>query len=68
MSEFTPFCLADFFAVKGIAFLACVLVVYLFWSGLRERREQRRRRQWLENKRRELKQKAAKQTEPPRTV
>ena len=65
MGALVPVCLADFFAIKAMAFLACALIAYLYWTGLREKREQRRERLWLENKRRELKEKVAKQAEPP---
>jgi membrane protein implicated in regulation of membrane protease activity len=54
------------FGIKVLAFLACVLVVYLYWTSLRERLEKRRQRRWLEDKRRELKEKAARKAEPPR--
>ena len=67
MGALVPVCLADFFAIKALAFLAFAAVVYLYWTSLREKREQRRDRQWLENRRRELKEKTASQAEhPPR--
>ena len=59
MGLYIPICLADFFAIKGIAALAFGLVVVLYWSGVKERRAQRRERKWLENKRRELRAKTA---------
>ena len=55
MGQSVPVCLAEFFAIKAIALLAVALVVYLYWSGVREKRAQRREREWLENKRRDLK-------------
>jgi membrane protein implicated in regulation of membrane protease activity len=58
MDELFAVCLAEFFAIKGIAFVAFSLVVYLYWIGFKEKREQRRERQWLADKRRELKEKA----------
>jgi hypothetical protein len=65
MGTLIPVYLADMFGVKAIAFLAVVLVVYLFWTGIKEKRAQRRERQWLENKRRQVKKQAARETEPP---
>ncbi len=49
-----PVCLAEFLAIKGIALIGLALVAYLWWSGFKEKREQRRERAWLENRRREL--------------
>jgi len=63
MCLYIPICLADFFAIKAIAVLAAGLVVYLYWSGVSEKRAQRREREWLENKRRELKAKAGGKSE-----
>jgi hypothetical protein len=57
MGQYIPVCLAEFFAVKAIAFLALGLIVYLYWSGVKEKRAQRRERKWLENKRRDLRAK-----------
>ena len=65
MDAFIPVCLADAFAIKGLAFLAVCLVVYLYWSGIKEKRAQRRERQWLEHRRRELRERAAEVSEPP---
>jgi len=65
MGEFTPICLADFAAIKGLALIALALVVWLWWSGFKERRNQRRETEWLENRRRELKEKAAAKAAPP---
>ena len=59
MGAHIPVCLAELFAIKALAFLVVSLVVYLYWSGVKEMRAQRREREWLENKRRELKAKAA---------
>jgi hypothetical protein len=59
MHESVPICLAEFLAIKGIAVLAFGLIAYLFWSGVREKRDQRRERQWLEERRRALKEKVA---------
>ena len=58
MDQYIPVCLAEFFAVKGIAFLVLGLIVYLYWSGIKEKRAQRREREWLANRRRELRAKA----------
>jgi hypothetical protein len=63
MGQYVPICLADFLAIKGIAFLAFGLVIVLYWSGVKERRAQRRERKWLENKRRELRAKTANKSE-----
>lgn len=54
-----PVCLADFFAIKALALAALGLVVFLYWTGFKERRNQRRERRWLEDRRRELKEKTA---------
>ena len=59
MGQYIPICLAEFLAIKGIAALAFGLIVLLYWSGLKEKRDQRRERKWLENRRRELKAKTA---------
>lgn len=53
-----PVCLAEFFAVKALALLALALVVYLYWTVFKEKRDRRRETEWLENRRRELKEKA----------
>ena len=58
MGQYIPICLAEFFAIKAIAFLAVGLIVYLYWSGVQEKRAQRRERERIENKRRELRAKA----------
>jgi hypothetical protein len=58
MGHYIPVCLAEFAAVKGIALLAVGVVVYLYWSGVKEKRAQRQEREWLENRRRELRAKA----------
>ena len=58
MGPYIPICLAEFAAIKGIAFVACGVVVYLYWSGVKEKRAQRQERKWLENRRRELRAKA----------
>jgi len=63
MGQYIPICLAEFFAIKAIAFLAFGLIVVLYWSGVQEKRAQRRDREWLENKRRELRAKAANKSE-----
>lgn len=67
MHALIPICLADFFAIKALAVLVLGLVAYLYWTGLREKREQRRDRRWLETKRREIKERAARKAEqlPP---
>ena len=54
-----PICLADFMAIKALALVAVGAVAFLYWTGFKERRNQRREREWLEAKRRELKAKAA---------
>jgi hypothetical protein len=63
MGHYIPVCLAEFFAIKAIAFLAAGLVAYLYWTGIQEKRTQRRDREWLENKRREIKAKAGNKSE-----
>jgi hypothetical protein len=55
--------MAELFAIKALAFLVVSLIVYLYWSGVKEKRAQRREREWLENRRRELKAKAANRSE-----
>jgi hypothetical protein len=65
MGHDIPICLAAFFAIKAIALLAAGLVVYLYWLGIKEKREQRREREWLENRRRELKAKTPNKSELP---
>lgn len=67
MGALIPVCLAEFAAIKGIALLAFGLIAYLYWTGLKEKLAQRRERQWLENKRRELKAKVVNKAEPPRS-
>jgi len=67
MDASIPVCLAEFAAIKGIAVLAVGLVAYLYWSGIRDKINQRRERQWLENRRRELREKAANNAAPPRS-
>jgi hypothetical protein len=59
MGKFIPICLADFLAIKGIALLALALVGCLWWWVFKEGRDRRRERVWLENRRRELREKAA---------
>jgi hypothetical protein len=68
MGKFTPICLADFLAIKGIALIALALVSYLWWSGFKEKRERRRQLAWLENRRRELREAAEVQAVPPRRM
>jgi hypothetical protein len=63
MGAHIPVCLAELFAIKALAFLMASLIVYLYWLGVKEKRAQRREREWLENKRRELKAKAANRSE-----
>jgi hypothetical protein len=67
MGAFVLVGLANTFAIKGLALLALGIVAYLYWLGIREKREERRRRQWLENRRRELKEKATMKAEPPQS-
>ena len=47
MGAFTPVCLAEFGAIKGIALVAFALIAYLYWTGIKEKLDQRRERQWL---------------------
>ena len=63
MGQYIPICLAEMFAIKAIAFLAACLMGYLLWLGLKEKLAQRRERKWIENKRRELREKAANKSE-----
>ena len=65
MGVIAPVCLAEFFAFKALALVAVGLVGYLYWLGIKEKRAQRRDREWLESKRREIKEKAARKFEPP---
>ena len=58
MGKFITICLADFLAIKGIALIALALVSYLWWSAFKEKLDRRRERVWLENRRRELREKA----------
>jgi threonine/homoserine/homoserine lactone efflux protein len=57
MGQYIPVCLAELFAIKAIAFLVLGLIAYLYWLGVKEKRAQRREREWLENRRRELRAK-----------
>jgi cbb3-type cytochrome oxidase subunit 3 len=54
-----PICLADFLAIKALALLALAVVAYLYWTSFKEKRLRRREREWLEARRRELKEKTA---------
>jgi hypothetical protein len=65
MGQSVPVCLAEFFAIKAIALVAAGLVVYLYWSGVKEKLAQRREREWLENRRRELKARPPNKSELP---
>jgi membrane protein implicated in regulation of membrane protease activity len=65
MGQYIPVCLADFFAIKALAFLALAVVLYLYWSSFNEKLAQRRERKWLENKRRELEARPPNKPEPP---
>jgi hypothetical protein len=65
MVQFIPVCMADFLAIKGIALFALALVSYLWWSAFKEKRERRRERVWLENRRRELREEAEAKAVPP---
>jgi hypothetical protein len=65
MGHYIPICLADFFAIKAIAFLAFGVIVLLYWSGVKEKRAQRRERKWLEDKRRELREKGGNKPQDP---
>ena len=68
MGKFILIGLADFIAIKGMALIALLLVGYLWWSGFKEKRDQRRERAWLEKRRRELEEESkAKAVPPPRT-
>jgi hypothetical protein len=64
MGKFIPICLADFAAIKGLALIALALVGYLWWSAMREKLNRRRERAWLENRRRELREKAEAKADP----
>jgi hypothetical protein len=66
MGKFIPICLADFLAIKGMALIALALVGYLWWSGFKEKRDRRREQAWLENRRRELRDKSETKAVPPR--
>jgi len=64
MGKFIPVCLAEFLAIKGIALIALGLVGYLWWSGFKEKRDRRREQAWLENRRRELREKTQTRAAP----
>jgi hypothetical protein len=66
MVALIPIILAEGFAVKAMAFVALCLVAYLYWTGVCEKREVRRLRQWQAEKRREAAERAARRNEPPR--
>jgi hypothetical protein len=68
MGKYIPVCLADFLAIKGLALVALALVGCLWWSGFNEKRNRRRERAWLENRRRELREKAEAKAVPPHTT
>jgi hypothetical protein len=65
MGVIVPVFFAEGFALKVAALLALCLVVYLYWTGLREKREVRRHRRWQESKRREYDEKIAQQKQSP---
>ncbi len=65
MGLLIPVFLAEGFAIKAVAFLAVCLVVYLWWTGIREKHEQRRLRRWREQRRREVLEKAEPKKQPP---
>ena len=67
MGALIPGWFADMFVIKAFAVLALVLVAYLYWTGLRDKLERRRQRKWHEDKRRELREKAAQKAAPPGT-
>jgi hypothetical protein len=48
-----PICLAEFMAIKGLAAIAVLLVVYLYCLSLREKHAQRKLRREAERRRRE---------------
>ena len=56
MDVIAPICLADFAGIEGLALLAVGLVIYLWWVGVNEKRDQRRYREWLESRRREFRE------------
>jgi hypothetical protein len=68
MGKNIPICLADFLAIKGIALFALALVSYLCWSGCKEMLRRRRERVWLENRRRELREKTEAEADLPRRM
>jgi hypothetical protein len=65
MGVIVPVFLADAIAIKAVAFLVLCLVAYLYWTGFREKREERRHRRWQEGKRREFAEKEALRKQPP---
>jgi len=65
MGLIIPVCLGEIFGLKVLALLAVSVVVYLYWTGIKEKRAERRQRKWLEDKRREIKAKAEKEKSAP---
>ena len=65
MGVMLPVFFAEGFALKVLALLALCLVAYLYWTGFREKREERRHRRWQETKRREYEAQLAQKKEPP---
>ena len=65
MGAFIPVFLAEGFAIKALAVLALGLVAYLYWTGFKEKRAERRHRRWQEDKRREFEARLGQTKEPP---
>jgi hypothetical protein len=53
MVDLAPVSLAEYGAVKGLAVLGLVLVVFLYWDDFKERRIRRREKRELEERRRQ---------------
>ena len=64
-----PVLVAEYLQFKVMASLVVCLMLYLVWVGIREKLAERQERRWLENKRRELREKEAQRREglePPK--
>ncbi len=53
MLDFAPVCLADYGAIKGLAVLGSLVIVFLYWDEFKEKRIRRRERRELEERRRQ---------------
>ena len=65
MGYMIPVILAEALALKALAVVALCLVLYLYWTGLREKRAVRRHRAWQAMKRREYDERLAQERNQP---